>query len=179
MVNPRPLLHAVVAGFQASLVSAKIVCTRRRYFWVESRLLVCPPVTFLAITFQLLDSLIPIGKYEEFCPERCLGVDLLSQAGGWLHLLVGSHATAPFIVDVVGIVIGRAVPVDEFAVRGDGYKVRPMTWDAPSSMFAAAISDTARATIPVPTASVMAVSMTYAVTGAVVAAARPVRDGKS
>jgi hypothetical protein len=127
----------------------------------------------------LLDSLIPIGKYEEFCPERCLGIDLLSQAGGWLHLLIGSGATAPFVVDVVSIVIGHAVPVDEFAVRGDGYKVRPMTWHAPSPMFASAISATTRATLPVPTTSVMAVSMTYAMTGAVIAATRPMSDGKS
>jgi hypothetical protein len=172
-------LHDVVAGFQASLVSAKIVCTCRRYFWIESRLLVCPPVTLLAITLQLLDSLIPIGKYEEFCPERRLGIDPLSQAGGWLHLLVGSGVTAPFIVDVVSIVIGHAVPVDEFAVRGYGYKVRPMTGDAPAPMFAAAISATTRATLPVPTTSVMAVSMTYAMTGAVIAATRPMSDGKS
>jgi hypothetical protein len=174
-------LHDVVAGFQASLVSAKIGCACRRYFWVESHLLVCPPVTLLAITLQLLDSLIPIGKYEEFCPERCLGIDLLSQAGGWLHLLIGSRATAPFVVDVVSIVIGHAVPIDEFAVRGDGYKVRPTTWDAPSPMFAAAIYATTRATLPVPTTSVMAVSvsMPYAMTGAVIAAARPMSDGKS
>lgn len=94
-------------------------------------------------------------------------------------MLIGSGATAPFVVDVVSIVIGHAVPIDEFAVRGDGYKVRPMTWDAPSPMFAAAISATTRATLPVPTTSVMAVSMTYAMTGAVIAATRPMSDGKS
>lgn len=142
-------------------------------------MLVCPPVTLLAIALQLLESLIPIGKYEKFCPERCLGIYPLSQAGGWLHLLVGSDATAPFIVDVVSIVIGHAVPVDEFAIRRDGYKVRPMTWDAPSPVFAAAMSAATRATLPVPTTSVMAVSMTYAMTGAVIAAIRPMSGRKS
>ena len=142
-------------------------------------MLVCPLVTFPAITLQLLDGLIPIGKYEEFCPERRLGIDLLSQAGGWLHLLVGSDATAPFIVDVVRIVIGHAIPVDEFAVRGDGCKVRPMTWEAPAPMFAVAISAATRAMLPVPATSVMAVSVTYAMTGAVGAATRPMSGDKS
>jgi hypothetical protein len=142
-------------------------------------LLVCPPVTLLAITLQLLVGLIPIGKYEEFCPERCLGVDLLSQPGGWLHLLVGFGATAPLIVDVVSIVIGHAVPVDEFAIRRDGYEVRPMTWDTPAPVFAAAICAATRATLPVPATSVMAVSMTDAMAGAAITAARPMSGGKS
>ena len=94
-------------------------------------------------------------------------------------MLVGSGATAPFVVDVVSIVIGHAVPIDEFAVRGDGCKVRPMTWEAPAPMFAVAISAAMRAMLPVPTTSVMAVSMTYAMTGAVIAATRPMSGGKS
>jgi hypothetical protein len=115
-----------------------------------------------------------------------LGIDLLSKAGGWVHLLVSSDGTVPFIVDIVSIVIGHALPVDEFAVRWDGCEVKPMTWDAPPPMAAAAIPATTRATIPVPTTSVMTVSMTAAaametgaMTGAAMAAIRSMSDGES
>lgn len=60
-----------------------------------------------------------------------------------------------------------------------------MTWDAPAPV-AAAIPATTGATTPVPTTSVMSVSMTAAaametptMTGAVIAAIRSMSDGES
>src|ERR1700690_1818693 len=155
----RPLLHIVVARFQASLVGAKVVCTIRCNGRVERGLVGGPPVTLLAITLQLLDRLSSVGKDEELCQAGCLAIEALSQAGGGLHLLEGPGATVPFIVDVVSIVIGDALPVDTFAVRGDGYAGVPITWNDPSAMPAAAIS-AARTTLRRPTASVMTVTMT-------------------
>jgi hypothetical protein len=70
----------------------------------------------LAITLQLLVCLVRIGKHEQLCSDRCLGVYPIGEAGGWVHLLVSPGGTAPFIVDIVSIVVGHAVPVDEFAV---------------------------------------------------------------
>ena len=146
-----------------------------------------PAVTRLAITLQLLVSLIPIGEHEQLCYGRCLRVDMLSEAGRRLHLLVSSDATAPFIVDIVSIVIGRAVPVEESAVRWDGCEVKPMTWEAPAPMdVAAAIPATTRATLPAPITPAIAVPMTdaavmktHAVTGAAIAAIRTMSDGES
>lgn len=61
-----------------------------------------------------------------------------------------------------------------------------MTRDAPALMVAATISATTRATLPVPTTSVMTVSVTAAaamktraVTGAAMAAIRSMSDGES
>ena len=144
-------------------------------------------VTRLAITLQLLVSLIPIGEHEQLCDGRCLRVDLLCEAGGRLHLLVSSDATAPFIVDIVSIVIERAVPVEESAVRWDGCEIKPMTWEAPAPMdVAAAIPATARATRPAPITSAVAVPMTdaaavktRAMTAAAIAAIRTMSDGES
>ena len=67
----RPLLHAVVASFQTSLVGAKVVCTIRCHVRVETDLLDCPPVTLLAIALQLLDRLSTVGKDEELCHAGC------------------------------------------------------------------------------------------------------------
>jgi hypothetical protein len=114
-----------------------------------------------------------------------LGIDLLSEAGGWLHLLVSSRGTVPLVVDIVSIVIGNAFPVDESAVRWDGCEEKSMTWDAPAPVVAAAIPATIRATIPVPTTSVMTVPVTAAametraMTGAAIAAIRSMSDGQS
>jgi hypothetical protein len=115
-----------------------------------------------------------------------LGIDLLSEAGGWVHLLVSSSGTVPLIIDIVSIVIGHAFPVDESAIRWDGCEVKPMTWDAPAPVAAAAIPATTRATISVPTTSVMTMSMTAAaametraMTGAAIAAIRSMSDGES
>lgn len=111
---------------------------------------------------------------------------MLSEGGGWEHLLVSSGGTVPFIVDIISIVIGHAFPVDEFAVRWDGCEVEPMAWDAPASMVAAVIQATNRATTPVPTTSVMTVSMTgtaaitpQTMTGAAIAAIRTMSEGQS
>jgi hypothetical protein len=71
-----------------------------------------------------------------------LGIDLLREAGGRLHLLVTSGGCAPFIVEIVSVVIGRAVPIDEFAVRRDRGEVNPMTRDAPAPELATAIPAT-------------------------------------
>lgn len=153
-------------------------CRRIR---VEADLLNCPAVTRRAITLELLISLIPIGKYEEFC-IRCLAIHLLLEAGGRLHLLVTPGGSAPLIVDIVSVVIGRPVPVDEFAVRRDGGEVKSMTWDAPAPKIAAAIPDTTGAALSVPTTSVMAVSIaavvgTCAMTGVAIAVTRTMSDG--
>jgi hypothetical protein len=113
-----------------------------------------------------------------------LGVDLFSQADGWLHLLVSSGGTAPLIVDIIGIVIGHALPIDESAVRWNGCEEEPMTPDAPGPIVTAAIPGTSRPTPSLPAASVMAVSMTAAVkthgvAGAVIAAIRTMSGCKS
>lgn len=159
---------------------------RRRRFWIEADLLDCPAVTRLAITLQLLVTLIPIRKHEWLCHDRCLSGDLLSEAGGWLHLLVRSGASVPFIVEIVGIVIGHTFPVDDFAVRREGCEEIPMTRDAPAPGVAAAIPTTTRITLTLPAASAMTVSMTvaaalksHAMTGAAIAAIRPMSDGES
>jgi hypothetical protein len=120
----RLLLHTVVAGFQAIPVGAEIVGTTRRHFRVEADLIGGPPVTFLAITLQLLDRLIPVGKHEQVPQYRCPGI--LGQAGRWMHLLAGSDGTVKLIVD--GIVIRNAPPVDQLAIRRNGYKEKPTTW---------------------------------------------------
>ena len=148
---------------------------RRRRFWIEAGLLDCPAVTRLAITLQLLATLILILKHEKLCHDRCLSSDLLGEAGGWLHLLVRSGASVPFIVEIVGIVIGHTFPVDEFAVRRDGCEEIPMTRDAPAPGVAAAILTATSTTLNPPAASVMTVSMT----GAAIAAIRTMSDGES
>jgi hypothetical protein len=155
-------------------------CRRSR---VKAGLLDCPAVTYRAITLQLIISLIPIGKYEELC-IRYLGIDLLREAGGRLHLLVTTGSCAPFIVEIVSVVIGRAVSVNEFAVRRDRGEVNPMTRNAPAPEFATAIPATTGATLPVPTTSVMTVSLaagmgTCAMTGAAIAVTRTMSDGES
>jgi hypothetical protein len=127
--------------------------------------------------------LIPIGKYEELC-IRCLGIELLGEAGGRLHLLVTSGSCAPFIVEIVSVVIGRAVPVDELAVRRDRGEVNPTTRDAPATEIATPIPATTGATLLVPTASVVAVSLaavmgTCATTGAAIAVTCTIGDGES
>jgi hypothetical protein len=95
-----------------------------------------------------------------------------------MDLLVGSDAPVPFVVDTVGIVIRRAVPVDEFAIRWDGYVVKPLTREAPAPLPGDAIP-AARITFPVPTGSVMTASMTCSMPGAAIAATCPVSDSKS
>jgi hypothetical protein len=78
---------------------------------VEPGLLDCPALTHCPVLLQLLVGLIPIWKYEELCIRR-FGIDLFRETGGRLHLLVTSDSSVPFIVEIVGVVIGRAVPVD-------------------------------------------------------------------
>jgi hypothetical protein len=87
-------------------------------------------------------------------------------------LLVGSDAGVPFIVDIVGIVIERAVPVDEFAIRWNGYKVKPMTREAPAPLVADAMPAAGTA-LPVPSSAVMSACMARTMTGAAIAATCP------
>ena len=176
---PDALLHTVVSGFQASPVGAKVVGTIRRHFGVEADLIGGPPMTLVAIALQLLDRLIPIRKDEQVSWDRCLAVDALSQTGRWLHLLVRSDATVPFIIDIVSIVIGYPAPVDEFAIRGNGYEVKPITWENPAPFPAATADPLTQATPSVPTRSVMASSMACAMTAAAIAATRSMRHGNS
>lgn len=84
---------------------------RCRRIRIESGLLDRPAVTRCLILLQLLVGLIPIWKYEQLCIRR-FGIDLFRETGGRLHLLVTAGRSAPFIVEIVGVVIGRAVPVD-------------------------------------------------------------------
>jgi hypothetical protein len=154
---------------------------RCRDIRVEADLLDCPTVTRRAITLQLLTSLVPVGKYEELC-IRCLGIDLLFEAGGRLNLLVTPISSAPYIVEIVSVVICCAVPVDEFAVRRDSGEVHAMTGEDPAPKIAAAMPSAPEAMLPVPTTSVAvslaAVVEAGAMTGAAIAVTRSVSHGE-
>jgi hypothetical protein len=147
---------------------------------VKAHLLDCPAMTQRAITLQLLIGLISIWKYKELC-IRCLGIHLLREAGGRLHLLETPDSCAPLIVEIVSEIIGHAVPVDEIAVRRDRGEVNPITRDAPAQRVATPMHFATEATFPVPTTPVVALSLaaamgTCAVTGAAIAVSRTMSD---
>jgi hypothetical protein len=149
---------------------------------VKAHLLGCPAMTKRAIELQLLIGLISIWKYEELC-IRCLGIHLLREAGGRLHLLETLGSCAPLIVEIVSEIVGHAAPVDEFAVRWDRGEVNPITRDAPAQRVATAMHSATEATFPVPSTPVVAWSLaaamgTCAVTGAAIAISRTMRDGE-
>jgi hypothetical protein len=126
----------------------------------------------------LLDRLIPVRKDEQVSQCRRVGVNAFSQVSGGIYLLVGSDAAVPLIVDIICIVIGRAVPVDEFAIRWNGYKVKPMTREVPAPLPADAIP-APRTTLPTPSTAVMSACMTCTMTGAAITATRPMSYSKS
>jgi hypothetical protein len=148
------LFHAVIATFQTSAVSAKVLSAfcgrellRLRWLLTRSRSNVFiirlrgiqpslsdrPLVAFCSITVYLLIRLAAFWIYEKLRYDRLLSRDLVGQASGRADSLVRTGGPIPFIERVVGVVVGHPLPVVQIAIPGQGREIKSVSQCAPST----------------------------------------------
>jgi hypothetical protein len=104
-----------------------------------------PLVAFCSITVYLLIRLAAFWIYEKLSYDGLLSRDLVGQASGRADSLVRTGGPIPFIVRVVGVVVGHPLPVVEVAIPRQDREIESVSQCAPAT--------------PIPTVAVVSAGM--------------------